>query len=114
MAWRDLVRELERFGLQLDRNYYLVAWAAGNTIPSGHYPGEEPFAIFDEKSLATLLGIDVRLRVSDITGDVHARTLRLLHIAPAPYPRVDVSEGDSVVTTHGRKIRAAGKRPRYP
>ena len=105
IPWRELVRHLGHLNLVLDRNYFLTTFGAGTVVAQvGNSSQERPFAVWDTKSLAILQVLDVRLTVVDLAGDTYVRILRLLHIAPAPYPRVDALEGDEIRTTHGRKI----------
>lgn len=105
VPWREIIRDLGHVGLTLDSNYFLTTFGAGSVVPQNRPSAQDrPFAAFDRKSLATLQLLDVRLCVIDLAGDTYVRILRLLHIAPAPYPRTDASEETEVKTTHGRKI----------
>ena len=112
MPWREIIRDLGHVGLAIDKNYTLMTYGSGTVVPQSQSPGQDrPFAAFDAKALATLKVLDVRLIVVDLAGDTYVRILRLLHIAPAPYPRVDASEGPEVLTTHGRRIQPISSTP---
>lgn len=105
LPWREVIRDLGHLGVKLDTHYYLQTIGVGTSLSNTPSTGERgPFAAFDGKTLALLQNLDVRLTVIDMAGDEYERVLRLLHIAPSPYPRSDVSEDEPVTTTHGRKI----------
>ncbi len=81
----DVYNLLSDRGLKRDVDYAFQVLGIGAPLPPGRSsdPKSELMAL-STRALSVIQGIDMRVRVTDIAGDSHERTIRCLQAAPLP------------------------------
>jgi hypothetical protein len=80
--WETVVDDLAAIGIYRSRDYHLVSYSAGFTIPADSARREEEeLAAFSKECINKLSSMDISLEVEDALGDTYERIIQCLHNA---------------------------------